>query len=312
MAPLDKLPETTTTPDAAPTAPTEGGVSVETVAKGQKLETSQKLGALGQEIEQAQAEAGVDTDMDEDTDTDGTSTPAGTEKPKTGWAAFFSSLSAGWSDISKWFGDAGKKFEDWIKDLMGGEGVDPDEDKDTDADADRGTDTDTDIKDSIERRELSELAWPNAPIFSFLKDRSDTHVSSRQGQRADPVIKRKTGEIVMKYHDGIDIPAPVDTPIVLTATTGTVVQCEGSDMGIKIGDEIHSFRHLNKLGPKVGTVLHQGDVLGWTGNVGYSTGPHLHYRVRKDEKPVDAEPYLPAQLSAAADDSDDEHEHGVA
>lgn len=301
MSPPDKLPEGTTAAPAAPTAPTEGGVSAETVAKAQKLETSQKLGALGQEIEQAQAEAqaeaGVDTGTDEDTvpATPGTITQ---EKPKSGWAGFVSSLSAGWGKISEWFGDAGTKIGNWIKDLMGikkgGEGVDPDEDKDTDTDSNKDTDTLVTPEGLVED---SEMLTPNAPVFTFLSNYTGSIYAS-DVPRVRPVHP-VTGKRNVP-HEGVDIPAPVGTPLHLT-TSMTILSKKGSTLRGKLDDgTVVSFLHLSKMtSAKEGEKLPRGAWFANIGNEGGSTGPHLHFEVNDGEK--DPIPYLDPGLVASAE-----------
>ena len=47
------------------------------------------------------------------------------------------------------------------------------------------------------------------------------------------------------------------------------------------------YAHMEKIVVKKGQTVKRGDVIGYLGNTGLSTGPHLHYEVRKNEKPVD-------------------------
>ena len=52
------------------------------------------------------------------------------------------------------------------------------------------------------------------------------------------------------------------------------------------------YAHLSEINVQVGDVLAKGDVLGKVGNTGFSTGPHLHFEVRKDGVPQDPQQYI--------------------
>ena len=52
------------------------------------------------------------------------------------------------------------------------------------------------------------------------------------------------------------------------------------------------YGHASKLGVKQGQPIKRGEYIGNVGSTGWSTGPHLHFEVRKDGKPIDPTPYL--------------------
>ena len=52
------------------------------------------------------------------------------------------------------------------------------------------------------------------------------------------------------------------------------------------------FAHLSKVDVKAGEMINAGDIVGKVGSTGRSTGPHLHYEIRKDGLPIDPEPFL--------------------
>ncbi|MGB2698700.1 MAG: M23 family metallopeptidase, partial [Candidatus Zixiibacteriota bacterium] len=52
------------------------------------------------------------------------------------------------------------------------------------------------------------------------------------------------------------------------------------------------YGHLNKIRVKKGQRIERGDVIGGVGNTGYSTGPHLHYEVRYNNKAVNPKDYI--------------------
>ncbi|HEY7803173.1 MAG TPA: peptidoglycan DD-metalloendopeptidase family protein, partial [Orrella sp.] len=115
-----------------------------------------------------------------------------------------------------------------------------------------------------------------------------TRVSSTFGKRKHPIHKR------WKMHNGIDFAAPTGTPI--RATGDGVVDYIGSKGGF--GKTI-ILRHPNNIktlyahqsrfakGLKRGDRVSQGETIGFVGSTGWSTGPHLHYEFRVNNKPVD-------------------------
>lgn len=90
------------------------------------------------------------------------------------------------------------------------------------------------------------------------------------------------------FHSGIDIGAPTGTPI-LAADSGMVVfRGWAGNYGylVKIdhgeGRMVTWYGHLSAFNVEVGDRIDKGDVIGYVGNTGYSTGPHLHYEVHID------------------------------
>ncbi|MPZ78544.1 MAG: peptidoglycan DD-metalloendopeptidase family protein [Deltaproteobacteria bacterium] len=86
----------------------------------------------------------------------------------------------------------------------------------------------------------------------------------------------------MAYHAGLDIPKPMGTPVV--ASGDAVVESIDSKLGTIVlnhGQEIKTkYAHLSKVFVKEGERVRQGQPIAAVGNVGRSTGPHLHYEVR--------------------------------
>ena len=101
-------------------------------------------------------------------------------------------------------------------------------------------------------------------------------VSSGVGMRPSPW----TGK--MAYHAGLDIPNPIGTPVV--ASGDAVVESVDSKRGTIVldhGQEIKTkYAHLSKVFVNQGERVRQGQTIAAVGNVGRSTGPHLHYEVR--------------------------------
>jgi murein DD-endopeptidase MepM/ murein hydrolase activator NlpD len=119
----------------------------------------------------------------------------------------------------------------------------------------------------------------------------DGRVTSSFGTREDPF----NGEGA--FHTGIDICAPYGTPV-RAAADGDV---SGANMGSGYGREVvldhgHDlltiYGHLSAIAVLVGQHVIRGQVIGYVGQSGRATGPHLHYEVRVHNVPVNPYKYL--------------------
>jgi murein DD-endopeptidase MepM/ murein hydrolase activator NlpD len=116
-------------------------------------------------------------------------------------------------------------------------------------------------------------------------------VSSKFGHRISPF----TGQDTM--HGGIDISAPMSTPV-LASAAGTVVVAEfeaglGNAVIVSHGYGVRTtYGHLAKIKVMPGQSVKRGDVVGWVGSTGLSTGPHLHYEVEHKGSSVDPMKYI--------------------
>ncbi len=101
-----------------------------------------------------------------------------------------------------------------------------------------------------------------------------------------------------RMHTGIDIGAPSGTPI-RAAKAGEVIFTGwlggyGNAVILDHGDGIATlYGHQSRIGCAEGQILNQGDILGFVGTTGHSTGNHLHFEVRVDAQPRNPRPYLP-------------------
>jgi murein DD-endopeptidase MepM/ murein hydrolase activator NlpD len=99
------------------------------------------------------------------------------------------------------------------------------------------------------------------------------------------------------FHEGLDYGAPTGTPV-YAAANGRVVLAEplavrGNAVIVDHGMGVVSgYWHLSRIGTEVGQIVRQGDLLGWVGTTGLSTGPHLHWEVRIVGIPVDPRPWV--------------------
>lgn len=116
-------------------------------------------------------------------------------------------------------------------------------------------------------------------------------VTSSFGEREDPF----NGEGA--FHAGVDISAPDGTPVRVTGD-GVVTDMEmGSGYGKQIvvdhGHNVHTvYGHLLSIVALPGQHVTCGQVIGYVGRTGRSTGPHLHYEVRINNVPVNPHKYL--------------------
>ena len=115
-------------------------------------------------------------------------------------------------------------------------------------------------------------------------------ISSKFGNR-----ETATGN-VPKNHTGTDIAANLGTKI-KSATNGEVVLASeegdyGKHLKIQIGDVSIIYAHCNNLYVKQGDMVVQGQEIAEVGSTGNSTGPHLHFEIRYQERKIDPESIL--------------------
>ena len=100
-----------------------------------------------------------------------------------------------------------------------------------------------------------------------------------------------------RAHEGLDVSAPMGTPIEAPAN-GTVISAEweagyGNTVVIDHGFGIVTkFAHASRLLVRVGQKVRRGDRIALVGNTGLSTGPHLHYEVHVNGRPVNPLRYI--------------------
>ena len=143
--------------------------------------------------------------------------------------------------------------------------------------------------------------------LQFLEKRADyLHTSIRNIPLGYPVYGRITSHIGWRknpfgrgyeFHSGIDIYAPHGSKV--RATADGVVEFAGwyGDYGKTViirhpSGYLTLYGHLSQIDVKEGQKIKAGDVVGRVGSTGRSTGPHLHYEVIKDNKPIDPSKFL--------------------
>lgn len=125
------------------------------------------------------------------------------------------------------------------------------------------------------------------PAIQPVSNKDLKRIASGFGYRVDPVYK------TTKFHAGLDFAAPIGTPIYATAN-GTVETAGNSGNGYGNHVVIHNgygyntlFGHMFKIKVRPGEKVKRGEIIGWVGSTGKSTGPHCHYEVHRNGEPVD-------------------------
>ncbi len=145
----------------------------------------------------------------------------------------------------------------------------------------------TEILETFEKEQQRLANVPSInPVLS-----PDAWISSGFGYRRDPINGTR------RFHEGIDIVAPRKTPVIAPAE-GVVVYSGwreglGRTVEIRHGYGYHTtYGHNEKLIVKKGDRVERGDTIAFLGSSGRSTGPHLHYEVRLNDKLVNPYSYL--------------------
>lgn len=128
-------------------------------------------------------------------------------------------------------------------------------------------------------------------------------LSSNFGTRSDPFNGRA------KAHKGIDIPGAIGSPIYATAD-GIVAMAQwfggyGNFIKLTHGNSIETrYGHMSKLNVQPGERVHKGQIIGFMGSTGHSTGSHLHYEVRIDGTAVNPMSFVtPGEVMLASLDT---------
>lgn len=124
------------------------------------------------------------------------------------------------------------------------------------------------------------------PAIQPLSNKDLTRIASGFGYRIHPIYKTSI------MHTGLDFTAPAGTEIYATGN-GIVEKVEyegrgyGNNVIIKHGYGYQTlFGHMSRVKVRTGQKVNRGDVIGFVGNTGTSTGPHLHYEVIKNDKKI--------------------------
>lgn len=138
------------------------------------------------------------------------------------------------------------------------------------------------LKDGIEENSARPHAWPTEGGW----------LSSKYGTRTDPFTSK------LATHRGIDIANRFGAPVLATSRGVVIYAGKVKDYGYMVEIEHgYGFRtrygHMSSLTVSVGDVVEGNNIIGRIGSTGRSTGPHLHYEVRRNSELLNPERFLP-------------------
>ncbi|MGH9042852.1 MAG: murein hydrolase activator EnvC family protein [Acidimicrobiia bacterium] len=167
--------------------------------------------------------------------------------------------------------------------------------------------------------EADALAAEQARLEALITERLAAAARARAARGRSPFLGQRTGTGVSasgfiwpvegvitsgygprwgRMHTGIDIAAPAGRGIV-AVKEGEVLYADwlggyGQLVAVDHGDSVVTlYAHQSRMAVAEGQIVKQGEVVGYVGTTGHSTGNHLHFEVRIDAKPRDPRPYLP-------------------
>src|SRR4051812_7229363 len=125
------------------------------------------------------------------------------------------------------------------------------------------------------------------PAIQPVSNKDLNRIASGFGYRIDPIYK------TVKFHAGLDFSAPQGTPIYATAdgvvtTAGNTSNGYGNHVVINHGYGYETlYGHMVRVKTRAGARVNRGDLIGYVGSTGKSTGPHCHYEVHKNGQKLD-------------------------
>ncbi len=146
------------------------------------------------------------------------------------------------------------------------------------------------LQEALGNLETLKASARDYPLFNPAPGQA---VSSSFGVRRDPFLRRPA------MHAGIDFRAKSGTPVQATGA-GKVIRAGWAGGYGRLIEIDHGngwstrYAHLSRIDVKVGARLSTGDAIGAVGSTGRSTGPHLHYEIRRRGKATDPLPFLRA------------------
>ncbi|MBV7440817.1 M23 family metallopeptidase [Weeksellaceae bacterium TAE3-ERU29] len=142
------------------------------------------------------------------------------------------------------------------------------------------------LDEIIESAKKKDEMFRHLPAIQPIANKDLKHIASGYGMRLHPILK------IGKMHWGTDFAAAAGTPIY--ATGDATVKQAGTSGGygnVVVLDHGYGYEtvygHMSKIKAKQGQKVKRGDIIGFVGSTGLSTGPHLHYEVHKNGERVD-------------------------
>lgn len=124
------------------------------------------------------------------------------------------------------------------------------------------------------------------PAIQPVSNKDLTRIASGFGYRIHPIYG------IPKMHNGLDFTASQGTPIYATGdgrvTTSGLTTGTGNHVIINHGYGYETvYMHMVRIKAREGQLVKRGEIIGWVGSTGASTGPHCHYEVHINGRPVD-------------------------
>ena len=151
--------------------------------------------------------------------------------------------------------------------------------------------------DVVEMARDKEKMLASIPAIQPVSNKDLKRLASGFGYRIHPIYK------VRKMHWGMDFTAPTGTPIYATGdgVVSTRTKSRGGYGNHVVIDHGYGYEtmyaHMSKFNVSRGQRVKRGDIIGYVGSTGRSTGPHLHYEVMKDGEKINPANYFFNDLS---------------
>ena len=151
--------------------------------------------------------------------------------------------------------------------------------------------------DVVEMARDKEKMLASIPAIQPVSNKDLKRLASGFGYRIHPIYK------VRKMHWGMDFTAPTGTPIYATGdgVVSTRTNSRGGYGNHVVIDHGYGYEtmyaHMSKFNVSRGQRVKRGDIIGYVGSTGRSTGPHLHYEVMKDGEKINPANYFFNDLS---------------
>jgi lipoprotein NlpD len=140
---------------------------------------------------------------------------------------------------------------------------------------------------------------PTPPVRAASADKPQPKVLAKVGSANGPLAWPLRGVLYARFgrkgaeaHDGIDLAAPAGTPVKTAGPGTTLYAGEQRGYGLIVviehaGGLVSLYAHNRDVRVKTGQVVREGQVVATVGDSGKTSGPHLHFEVRRDGVPVD-------------------------
>ena len=128
--------------------------------------------------------------------------------------------------------------------------------------------------------------WSGPISLPGVSPLSSSYITSGFGIRAHPILGG------YRLHAGLDLAAPYGSPVYATMDGYVAAAGWAGGYGLSVrlanGGAVETrYGHMSRLTVAAGSFVRKGELIGYVGSTGLSTGPHLHYEVRINGRPVD-------------------------